>query len=157
MDQISKKTDKALNGLSEKIGAAVAKIEEGEAEKEEAWNEVKDIFAEHGLEAGPKARFIAKDGFTIKLTKRAGRDKLNQDLLWLRLVEEKGIYVAKAIWDYITTPIVDTAKLEAAVIDGSITEELLKPCITTGEGSEPRIREEWTKEDRERAVVFGIK
>ena len=156
MFQLSQMSDRVMNRLSRKIGKAVEKITEGEREKEEAWTQVKDLFAEHGKEAGPKARFIASDGFTIKWTKRPGKTKLNPDLLFARLVDAHGVTAADNIWRSITDRTISPEKLEAAVNLGTITEELLKPCIETGEDIHPRLREEWSKEDKERAVIFGI-
>jgi hypothetical protein len=146
-NQLSPITDRVMNRLSRKITKAQEKIDTGTAEKEASWNEVIDNFSEFRREPG-KARFICRDGYTLNWAKREGKTELDPQALRMAISEK--------LWDQITVRTVDSSLLEAAVIEGLISEETLKTCITTKPPTGIRLHEEWSKEDRERAIIYGI-
>lgn len=155
VNQVSARTDKALNQLSQDIGKAVAKIQEGTMEKDTAWESVFESFKEHDLE-GKYARFIASDGFYLQRQERKGSVSLNEKQLYQLLLERYGKAKADRVWNSITIKKVDSIQLEAAIQSGKIDGDMVKECLTTGNPTYARVREEWTKEDKERAAALGI-
>lgn len=152
MNQISGMADRELNALSRRIGKADAQIEEATKEKNESWNQVLNYMDEVG---NPK--FIADDGFTLQKQYRQGSPKLDSQLLHDLLVTEMGVARAGRLWARITDSIVNSLKLEEAVKDGKIPPHILDKVISTPEPTFARVRREWSKEDAQRAEIFGVK
>jgi len=155
MNQISPKTDKRMNELSRKIGLAEVKIEEGTKEKDEAFREVWELYAEHDV---PGFRFLADDGHAIEQQIRNGTPKLNAETLKEELLFVYGEKKGKALWKQITITVeqVQTAVLEGLIQQGKIAADVVDRCITIPEPTAARIRRKWTKEDKARATEIGI-
>lgn len=155
MTQISEIADKTLNQKSREIGQSKKIIEEQEKKFDEAWEEVFSIFEEFNL-SGNKARFIANDGFYLYKQTRPGKSSLDEEKLYAMIFQKYTPRKAQRIWNSITSLKIDSKKLEAAVQTGLIEAEIVNECVSTSDESHPRIRNEWTKEDREKAAVLGI-
>lgn len=155
MNQISKQSDIKLNKLALEISQADAVIETYTQEKDKAWNEVFDLFDEHGLE-GKEARFISVHGCTLARQVRTGSPKLNEEMLQALVFQKYPRAEATRIWNSITKRVVDSTALEAAVRQQKIDPELVEQVMEEGKVSFARIRREWTKEDKEKARIMGI-
>lgn len=143
MQQLSKKADKALNELSSLIGKAEGLIQVCQKEKDNNWEQVKNLLREFDVE-----RFIANDGSYLQLQRRQPGPKLNEDLLKGKL--------STRIWEAITVRKVDPALLESAVLEGLIPQDVMEECLTETPPTEARVRQPWTAEDKNRARVLGL-
>lgn len=155
MPQFTKAIDVKLNGLSREIGAAVKDIEEATQRKDQSWNDVIVYFDEVG-QNDFSPRFIAEDGHYLQLQAREGKPSLDEDMLQALIYQRFPKAEASKIWNSITKRVLDNTALEAAVRTGKVPEELVSECMTPAKVSYARIRNKWTKEDRERARILGI-
>lgn len=153
--QISPKNDAALNDLSRRIGREKKKIEEATAEHDALWTEVLDIFDEFGRE-GRAARFIANDGFYLFKQTNGPKPQLDATGLKEAIFSKYSATKAQRIWNEICEQSVNSALLEAAIQKKRLPAELVAPFITEKNGGFSRIRREWTADDKEKAVLFGI-
>lgn len=153
MNQISNKADKSLHKLSREIGRAEALIAEGTELKDESWREVFEAFSEFDVE---EPKFIADDGFTLTRQSRQGAPKLDEAKLEQMLREEMEQGAFNRLWNQITDRKVNTLKLEKAVQEGKIPAKVLDTAITMPPLTYARVRRPWSKEDAERARIFGI-
>lgn len=156
VSQVSPSTDKKLHRASRTIGKADAQIAIHEEKRKKAW----EFFLETADEFNqPELRFLADDGHYMTLQWRQGKPKRNDALLAQKLqamaAAVGGDY--QALWESITVRTVDNNLLEAAVLAGRIPAELLDGVIETPEPTYARIRQPWTKEDKNRAVVLNVK
>jgi hypothetical protein len=153
--QISIQADQRLNLLSRQIHHSEEKIEQAIQDKDQSWEMVMGVFDEFDL-AGAERRFIADDGFYLYLQERNSSPKLDEEKLHALIFQNYSPAKANRIWNSITTQKIDTTKLEAAQQLGKIDANLINQCIKPGTKSFARIHNEWTKDDRERAAIFGI-
>lgn len=156
MPQVSKIADEKLNSLSRSIGKADKLIIEATAEKVEAWNEVFEIIDEFSTDP----RFIANDGFSLVRQARQGAPRLDQSMLYEKLKEAVGEGAKLTrLWNSITEEGVRTVNpvlLDVAIKRNQIDQGLANSCTTTPEVTYARVRRAWTKEDREKAALYGI-
>lgn len=145
--------DQTLNGLSRKIGKATDDITAAEASKKNAWEKVLEIGAEFAREGGD-LRFVANDGYTLAPTTRSGSPRLDEKRL--KKLIDANLPRAAAIWKSITEPHVNTTLLEQAIQSGKIPATLVDECLTVPEPTLVRNRVKWTKEDNQKAEIFGI-
>lgn len=155
MNQISARSDKLLNKASRELGEAEALIEAGTLKKDNAWESINETFNEHGLE-GKETRFIADDGFYLQRQERNGSPKLDEEKLEALIFQTYPKAEANRIWNSITVRKVDGVKLEAAERTGKLSASLIHECITPAKKTYARIRQPWTKEDKEKAQIFGV-
>lgn len=155
MNQFSKNTDVRLHNISHRIGQAEKEIEEATTRKDEAWDEAKDLFGELA-EDMPSPRFIADDGYTLTLQRREGTPKLDEAMLQALLFQQLDKAAATKLWNSVTKRVIDSNALEAAIRTQKISPEIVEQCMTPATVSYARVRRSWTKEDRERAKIFGI-
>lgn len=155
MNQISARSDKTLNKLSREIGEGEALIEAGTLKKDNAWDSVNEVFNEFSLE-GKEARFIADDGHYLQRQERSGQPKLDEDQLYSLIQQTYPKGEATKIWNSITVRKVDSVNLEAAVQLGKLPAALVNNCITPAKKTFARVRQPWTKDDKERAKVLGV-
>lgn len=155
MHQISEMADAALNRISRTIGRATAQIKEAEKEFNEAWEEAFETFDEFGLE-GKEARFIADDGYYIARQVQQRPTKLDDDLIQLAIFRHYGKTKGKAIWESITVRKVDPAALQKALLTGEIEPSAVENLLPEMKSTPRRVRDEWTKADAEKAIIFGI-
>lgn len=155
MNQISNNADKRLHQLSRDIGKAETKIEEGELEYKAAWKDVFDMFDEFDKTG---FRFIANDGHTLTQQKRSGKSTFDPEKFKELLIKCYGEKKGKTLWNQcvVKTESVNMKLVEALKIQGKIEANLIDECITTAEDSYARVRNEWTKEDTEKAAIYGI-
>lgn len=153
MKQISPQADKSLHKLSREIGRAEALIEEGTKIKDESWTEVFEAFQEFAVE---EPKFIADDGFTLTRQSRQGQPKLDEAKLEQMLREEMNESTFNRLWNQITDRKVNTLKLEQAVQAGKIPAHILESAITMPPLTYARVRRPWSKEDAEKAGIFGV-
>lgn len=152
--QISTQADKNLNKLSREIGRAETLIEEGTKLKDDSWKDVFDAFSEFDID---EPKFIADDGFTLTQQSRQGKPKLDEAKLEQMLKEEIGDQGKfNRLWDQITDRKVNTLKLEQAVQAGKIPAKVLETAITMPPLTYARVRRVWSKEDAEKARIFGV-
>ena len=151
--QISPQADKSLHKLSREIGRAEALIQEGTEIKDESWKQVFDHFSEFDVE---EPKFIADDGFTLTRQSRQGSPKLDEAKLeeMLREVMPQGKF--NMLWNQITDRKINTTKLEKAVQAGKVPAKFLEVAITMPPLTYARVRRPWSKEDAEKARIFGI-
>lgn len=153
--QLGPEVDEKLHDLSEVIGNYEVIITGATDQKDKAWEQVYSYFDEFNL-TGESARFIAKDGHYLQRQTRDGTTKLDEQKLQALIFDKYPPLRAKAIWNSIVEPRVNSSKLETAVREKRVDQELVNECITVGPGSAPRIRKPWTKEDKTRALILGI-
>lgn len=152
--QISPQADKSLHKLSREIGRAEALIEEGTQLKDESWKEVFEAFSEFDVE---EPKFIADDGFTLTRQSRQGSPKLDEAKLEELLKQEfPETSTFNRLWNQITDRKVNTLKLEQAVQAGKVPAHILETAITMPPLIYARVRRAWTKQDAERAHIFGV-
>lgn len=156
MAQFSEHIDNTLNRLSNEIKFAKDTIAEQTGKHDAAWTEAFDLFDELGLE-GKEARFLAKNGHTLHRSRREGSPSLDEKLLQQKLEEKFGPLKAKRIWNTLVIGHVDSRLLEVAVLQGRIPQSIVDECLTPGKETFSRLFPEWTKEDRERAEILGIR
>lgn len=159
MNQISPMADKQLNKLSRLVSEAEAQIKDATKTKEEAWDRVLEFFAEFGMDGteGKEMHFVADDGHTFAPYLRRGTPKLDEDKLYKKLMDR---YPGGArLWSQITVKkvTVNTVMLEQFIQLGKIDAALVDECLTVPEPGITRLHPEWTKEDRQRAKILGIK
>lgn len=165
-------TDKKLHRASRAIGRADKVIAEQESKRKSAW----DFFIETADKINPKFRFIADDGHHMTLQWRQGSPKRNDQLLRQKLMAlvqdaewraqhfqpaegEEPFTADEAfwnLWESITDQTVNNEKLEAAYQAGRIPAQILEDVIITPDPTYSRIRQPWTKDDQNRAVIFGV-
>ena len=154
MKQLSTNTDKKLHKLSRDIDKAEAQIKEGETLKDDSWKEVFDHFSEFGVE---EPIFIADNGWTLVRQARQGSPKLDEakleQLLREEAADERGF---NRLWNLITDRKVNSLKLEQAVQAGKVSAKILETAITMPPLTYARVRRLWSKEDAERAHIFGV-
>ena len=150
--QISPQADKSLHKLSREIGRAEALIKEGTEIKDESWDHVFELMSE--FDTDPK--FIADDGFTLTRQSRQGSPKLDEAKLEELLRAEMDQNKFNKLWNQITDRKVNTLKLEQAVQAGKIPAKVLETAITMPPLTYARVRRPWSKEDAEKARIFGI-
>lgn len=151
MTQISPMADGELHALSRLIGESDELLAKVTELKNDRWDRVFELMAEFD-----KPYFIANDGYTLSRQRRQGAPKLDEDLLYHLLMGKFTKAQVRKIWDAITEPKVSSVKLEAAVQNGVIPPEIIAKCITEPEPTYARVRREWSKQDHERARIFGI-
>lgn len=156
MNQFSNLADTILDRLSVEIGEAEKKIEEGEKEKDNAWVEIFDLFDEFGKE-DKEARFIASDGHTLSRQMRQRTSKLDSDAVKRAVFDFYNTVIANRVWNSITDRVVNPEKLSEALLHGKISIEAVKDLLPKTTTAPARVRTEWTKEDKERAAIFGIR
>lgn len=164
--------DKKLHQASRTIGRADAAIETHEKKRTKAWN----LFIETADKVGPKFRFLADDGHYMTLQWREGKVRRNDPLLRQKLqalcqdAEWRAAHFQPSegeppftadeafwnVWDSITDQTVNSEKLEAAYQAGVIPAEVLQETIVVPDPTYARIRQPWTKDDGNRAVIFGV-
>lgn len=152
--QYGETLDERLNVLGRDIEAAEAKITEGTNEKDEAWSEIDAIRGE--VAPNGAFRFIANNGRTYAFQFREGSIKFDAKKFQTMLFHEFDEKKATRIWNSITERALNMALLEVAVRTKKVPEELVKACTTEAPGSYARVHPEWTKEDVERAKIFGV-
>lgn len=145
--QISPQTDARMNELSREIGRAQKLIDDGTKDKNKAWDEIIEKFAEFAME-GKNARFIANDGYYLYKQPRAGTVTLNEQAL--------KDAISEANWKRITVRKVDSELLESAVQLGLISAEIVDQCITKNPDTFSRERRTWTQDDKRMAQIYGI-
>lgn len=150
--QISDVADRELNKLSARIGKDDEEIELATEDKNKAWEEVFNYFSEFNTEG----RFIAADGHTLTRQERQGSPKLDEEKLMFMLKAKLTPRQFTIIWNKITEQKVSSTKLEHAIQAGLVPHELVDECITVPPVTYARVRRNWTKEDKERARIFGI-
>lgn len=150
--QISKVVDRELNKLSARIGKDKNDIEVATSDMDKAWDEVFNYFAE--VNSGGK--FIASDGYTLNRQERQNAPKLDEEKLMLFLKANLKPRQFTILWNRITEQKVNSTKLEHAIQAGLIPHELVDQCITVPDVTYARVRNKWTKEDRERARILGM-
>jgi hypothetical protein len=155
MNQFSKAADAILHKLSRKITIAEAQIDASTKEKDLAWDEVNNLFNEFGR-VGQEARFISDNGYTLHRTVRPSAPKLNEEQLEERLITQYGKKDGTRLWHAITDRKVNSTMLEQLVQRGQIDASLVNDCLTPGKDSFPRLHPKWTKEDEEKAIIFGL-
>ena len=155
MPQFTKNADLRLNTASRKIGEAKRRIEEATQDHDKSWEEVVALFGELA-ESDKNPRFIADDGHFLTYQRSERSPTLNHEMLQSLLFQTLPKNEATKVWNSITKRTVDSTALEAAVRMKKIPSEIVEQCLTPGTVSYSRIRKEWTKEDRERAKIFGI-
>lgn len=156
MPQISKDADVKMNKLSRDIGKAEVKIAEGTTEKDAAWTEAFEILDEFDTEEG--AKFITDDGHTLTRQRRQSAPRLNEDLLVQKLKAMPNMTDKKFqnLWGRITTRTIMSELLEVAVREGKVPLQIVQECMTVPAPTSARIRREWTKDDAEKAKIFGV-
>jgi len=142
MYQTSAAFDEALENYSRKIGDAKSRIKVAEEELDEAWDHVLELFREFDIE-----RYLAPDGHTLAIQHRNLEPSLNEEKLKKLLTE--------AQFAQITKPRVDPKLLEAAVLQGVISSDLLEECLESRK-TISRVYRPWTREDKIKARVLGI-
>lgn len=154
MPQLSKQADEKLNELSRKIGSQKQIIDIAQHQHDDAWAEAIDILAEFG-----ETRFIADDGHYLQLQSRENKPKLDEAALErvLRAHCQDQRISFEDIWDQITDRKVNAEKLEEFVMRGRIPASLLVECLQPVPPTPARAHPLWTAEDKNRAVVLGIK
>lgn len=154
LKQISPQADKSLHKLSREIGRAEALIEEGTKIKDDSWKLVFDAFSEFDVE---EPKFYADDGFTLVRQSRQGSPKLDEakleELLKLEFPEPSTF---NRLWNLITDRKVNTLKLEQAVQAGKVPAHILETAITMPPLTYARVRRPWSKDDAEKAHIFGV-
>ena len=155
MNQFTANADTRLNAASRKIGEAKRRIEEATQDHDKFWEEVVALFGELA-EADVNPRFIADDGYFLTYQRTERSPSLNEEMLQSLIFQTMPKAEATKVWNSITKRSVDSTALEAAVRMKKIPGELVEQCLKPGTVSYSRIRKEWTKEDRERAKIFGI-
>lgn len=151
MNQISRIADRELNKLSRDIGKAEAKIKEGTTEKDTSWDRVFEFMSEFD-----QPYFLADDGFTLTRQKRQNAPKLNEEELYRLLMKKFTKLQVKKIWNAITDQKVNSLKLEVAVQNGLVPPDVVDKAITEPDPIYARVRRAWTKQDEERARIFGV-
>lgn len=171
--QVTTAIDKKLNRASRTIGRADKAIATHEEKRKNAWELFITSANDHN---DPRLRFVADDGHYMTLQWRQGNPKRNDPLLRQKLqalvqdAEWRAEHFQPAegeepfsadeafwnIWDSITDQTVNSEKLEAAYQAGRIPAEVLEETITVPDPTYARIRQPWTKDDANRAVVFGV-
>lgn len=158
VDQTSRKKDEELHEASIQLGFAKAMQERATQLHDQTWERIRGIFGEFPALG---KRFLARDGFYLQDQRREGSPKLFEDELYTKLHAhwEEQPELLKRMWNRITvTPprVVDTRKLEQQVKKGNIPEEIVDSCIHTPDPTYARIRNAWTAEDYNRAVVLDV-
>lgn len=152
MKQISANADKELNKLSRDIGKAEAQIKEGTELKDTSWDKVFEWMSE--FDSDPK--FIADDGHTLTRQSRQGSPKLDEEKLYQLLVANLPPAKMKNLWNQITERKINSLKLEQAVQAGKIPAKFLETAITMPPLIYARVRRAWSKEDAEKARMYGV-
>lgn len=154
-NQVSPTVDRKFHRASRTISRADKVIVAQEKKRTGAWNQFVELCDKLKL---PQLRFLADDGKYMTLQWRTGQPKRNDALLAQKLQalvsSVGGDYTT--LWEAITVRTVDNTLLEAAVLAGRIPAELLEDVIETPTPTYARIHQPWTKEDQNRAVVFGV-
>jgi hypothetical protein len=157
VDQYSPANDKKLHTLAGTIGFARRLSERAGQMHDEAWEKVRGIFNEFPDKG---KRFIADNGYYMQDQWKNGTTKWYFDILYEKMHEHFPVPEdLRREWNAITDPaprVVNPTKLERRVRLGKIPQELVNQAYITGEGSWARIFQPWTKEDVNRAVVYGI-
>lgn len=151
MAQISPKADVELNALSRIIGQAEETIKLGTEAKDTSWDKVFDLMAEFD-----QPYFLADDGYTLVRQKRQGSPKLDEGELYMQLLLRFPKSKVDKIWNAITDQKVNSVKLEAAVQNGVVPPDVLDKAISEPDPTYARVRSKWSKQDEERARIFGI-
>lgn len=152
LKQISPQADKILHKLSREIGRADGIIKEATKEFDDAWVAVFDLMAEFDTDG----RFIADDGHYLQRQSRQGSPKLDEAKLEQLLRDEFDYQKFSRIWNLITDRKVNTLKLEQAVQAGKIPAKFLEVAITMPPLTYARVRRPWSREDAEKARIFGV-
>lgn len=155
MHQISELADRELHAISRQIGKAAKQIEEGQKDFDSSWISAFDLFDEFGLE-GKEARFIADDGHVLARQMRSRTSKLDDQEVLRALQSYYSEKEVKRLWRLITTPVVDPTKLQAAILAGKIAGDSIDSALPQTTQSPARVRTEWSKQDKNRAVVLGV-
>lgn len=151
MNQLSEMSDKILNELSHKIGEAETQITQASAVKDKSWE---DVFAYLG--EFNQNYFIADDGYVLHKQERSSSPKLDEGELYRLLLARFNKTTVNAIWKRITVPKVDPLKLEEVVKEGLLPADIIDKAITQPPPIYARVRRPWSKQDEERARVFGV-
>jgi hypothetical protein len=148
--QLSDRTDKLMNALSERIGFDEFLLQHFGADKDAAWEEVLAFMEEHDI-----PRFIAEDGHYLQKQNRQQSPKINEEMLKQRLEAWNPTGFAR-LWNSVTVKRPDPTLLEKAIQRGRIPAEILHMCMEVPPLGYARVRKEWTKDDWNRAVVFDV-
>lgn len=149
MNQIGPVIDRRLNDLVGKAKNDKEKGEEFEAGYRKACEEIFSLFDEGNIE-----RFVSNNGWTFQRITRQ-TIQLDEDKLHRVLIENFGEARAKALWRRITKPVVDKTLLAQAVDRGHIPQALANQALEAKTSLVPSLKQ-WTKEDREKAEIYGI-
>lgn len=150
--QISKVADRELHKLSARIGKDDNEIAIATEDKDKAWEEVFNYFSE--FDSG--GRFIAADGHTLTRQERQNAPKLDEEKLMFLLKSKLTPRQFNSLWKKITEVRVSSTKLEHAIQAGLVAHELVDECITVPPVTYARVRRPWTKEDKEKARMYGM-
>lgn len=152
MNQIGPTVDAKLNKASVDIGAAKALIEQKEKELAEVWELVFNLFDE----GSSIDRFVASDGYTLVRQWSESPATIDEARLKEDIFAAYDSARATRIWNDITDRRVNRDKLSHLVVRGRLDSALVAKHIGAKGKRASRVRREWTKEDKEKAAIFGI-